>query len=191
MRQYFFATALSLTLSFGAQANTIDFDTGSLDELVGSFYSGLKFSEARFAENYGLPNSSGAMGIISSNGYQWDANNPITIQFKNGISDFSIGVLDLGVNGFTINAYDENKYLLGSDTKYGTGIGTGFYDIVSVAYSDIASIEMFQVGNEFGDGIILDNMSYIPEPIPEPETYALMGLGLVALLFHRRNILKK
>ncbi|PHU99909.1 hypothetical protein CSQ88_19880 [Iodobacter sp. BJB302] len=191
MRSFFFASALLLTLSFGAQANTIDFDTGSADELVDSFYSGLRFSEARFAENYGQPGSSGTLGIISSQGYQWDANNPISVYFKYGISNFSIGVLDLGVNGFTINAYDENKHLLGSETKYGTGTGEDFYDIVSVSYSDITSIEMYQVGSTFGDGIILDNMSYIPEPIPEPETYALMGLGLAALLARRHYQLKK
>lgn len=165
-----------------AQAASIDFDTGTNGASVGGFYSGLTFGNAEFTSNLGLFGSSGSLGIRSTaTGYQWGSSNAITISFAGGTTDFSIGVVDLGDNGFTVEAYDIFNNLIDSETKFGPGLGVGNYDTVSVAAAGIASIRMFQAQVTSGDGILLDNMTYNVSAVPEPETYALFLLGLAGL----------
>jgi hypothetical protein len=51
----------------------------------------------------------------------------------------------------------------------------------------------FQIGNDpnnpnnFGTAIF-GNISIVPAPVPEPSAFALLGLGIVSLLFRRRRI---
>ncbi len=183
MRLHSLAAAAALALSaFGSQATTIDFDTGTEGASVGTFYPGLSFTGAKFASNYSLLGASEPLGIFSTSGdASWTSANPIVIAFAGGASSFSIGVLDLGENGFTVEAYNASNVLIGSDTKFGPGLGEDHYDVVSVAHAGIASVRLFQALSFSADGVILDNMNYQPVPVPEPSTYALMALGLAGL----------
>jgi PEP-CTERM motif len=189
MRIHTLAAAVALAVSaLGAQADTLDFDTGSSGAVVGTFYPGLTFSGASFTSNFGLAGSSGVLGIVStSNFYHWTSSTPITIAFDTAASAFGIGVVDLGDNGFTIEAYDAANQLLGSSTTFGPSLGVGYYEVVSVAYDGIASVRMFQASGASGDGIVLDNLSYSVGAVPEPGTYALMALGLAGMAFVARR----
>ncbi len=185
------AGAVALLASVAAQAATVnvDFDSGTAGASVGTLSPGVVFSGATYTSNLGLFGSSGALGIVSSTGgYEWGSSDPITVSFAPGVTSFSIGVVDFGSNGFTVEAFDASNHLLGSQTKFGPDVGVGYYDTVSVSFAGIASIEMFQPLQTQGDGIILDNMTYTTSAaVPEPSMGALIALGMGVLTFVGRR----
>lgn len=68
-----------------AAATTISFDDGTVGTAVGSKYAslGVVFSGTSFTTNYGLPGSSGALGIFStSDNYRFGSDNPLIAAFS-------------------------------------------------------------------------------------------------------------
>jgi hypothetical protein len=182
----FTSLVVSLALAFPAihaQATDINFDNGPADTSVGSFYSGLTFSGAAFTDNFGSFGTSGGLGIMSSSSfYNWDSSAPITVTFATAVANFSIGVADLGNNGFTLQAFDANNVLLGTTTQFGTDEGSDNYQVLSAAFGYMTTIRMFQASNANPDSILLDNMTYTTvTSVPEPGTYVLMALGLAGI----------
>ncbi|MBZ8141561.1 hypothetical protein CLD22_16855 [Rubrivivax gelatinosus] len=142
---------------------------------------GGDFLPRRSAADLGLAGSSGLLGIRhASLWYRWTEPDAITIRFAGGASFFSIGVVDLGERGFTVQAYDAGNVLLGSSTRLGPDLAVGYYDVVSVAFAGIASVRLFQaIDSDSTEGVVLDNMTVAPVPEPQPAALLLAGLGLL------------
>lgn len=181
------ASVLSIAAAGTAHAVNVDFDAGTAGVSVGTISPGVTFTNAEYTSNLGLTGSSGSLGIRVPGTYQWFSSNPISISFAGGISSFSIGIVDLGANGFTVQAYDGSNQLIGSDTKFGLDVGIGNYDTVSFSAAYIGSVQLFQAQNVNGDGVLLDNMTYQPLAVPEPGEASLMMLGLAGLAWMGRR----
>ena len=88
----------------------------------------------------------------------------------------------------SISYFDGGNNLIGSHTEViSPALGWDSYDqFRTTGYvADSASIARVSIS---GDGVVLDNLTYT-NPVPEPETYALMlaGLGLLGLAARRRK----
>ena len=187
---------LVMLASMPAFAVSIDFDDGFSGTSVGAQYAGqgVTFSNATFITNFGLPGSSGPLGIRAtdngglSNPFQWLEANAVSATFVPDVFMVSIVGIDVGGNGITIKAYDSfvGGTLLDSETIFGTGDGVGeFYTVTSNSVA-IKRVEIFQETTTFGDGIILDDLMFSQsQPIPEPSAALLFGVGL--LVFARRT----
>lgn len=180
-----------------ASVIAIDFDdgAGADGDAIGNHYSGVTFSSnAMWASNGGLTGSSGTLGLGSSDQrwmYSSDSDLLLRATFDSLISSISITAIDLGANGFRIEGFDDNGQSLGFAEKFGVGFGIGNFDTVTFAHSNIKSVAFYQPVQGFGDGIILDNLTYVTAPVPEPESFVLMGTGLMVMLATRRRKSKK
>jgi hypothetical protein len=92
----------------------------------------------------------------------------------------SINVLDLGGNGFQLDAYDAavGGTLLDFDQQFGVGLGVGNFGTLSVNGASILRLEFYQVVNTFSDGVALDNFQFQFAPVPEPAS--MLAWGLIA-----------
>jgi hypothetical protein len=187
MRPKFLVACVLASMALGlstanAQAVSINFDDGVANTIVGNSYGGVTFSGASFTESLGFFGTSGALGIANTNTlYNWTASDAITVTFNNAAASFSIGVVDLGENGFTLQAYNSSGTLVATNTIFGADDGDNNYQVISVAGTDITEVRMFQALDITAEGVFLDNMNYTLAPVPEPKTYALMMLGLVGM----------
>jgi hypothetical protein len=180
----FAASALALAAS-GASAATIDFNSTPTGN-----YSSLTFGDATITYTGGTGTftvtdaSPGApidgRAIISSiaNGYSTD---PFKVSFSGGVSSFMVGVGDYGSDEdhSYLSAWSASHVLLDSDYHYNPAgnSGGGF---LSVSSATTIAYVTFWDEDPFAGAVYWDNISFTPV-VPEPETYALMGLGLAAL----------
>lgn len=183
--------ALSPALSFAA-TTTVDFNDGTDGAVVGSFYAaqGVTFSNASWTTTFGLPGSSTPLGIRSTDGgFQWFSGNPLIATFSGNVTSVSIVGIDVGANGLQINAYDaiSGGSLVGTSQVFGSDVGVGEFYTVGATASLIKRVEIFQVQNVTGDGILLDNLEFTTSAVPEPASLALVGAGLATLAFVRRR----
>ena len=186
----FAASALALVAS-AAGAATIDFEatpTGT--------YSSLAIGDVTFTFTGG----NGDFDVVDSGDpgapiaghalisfFQNPGAEPFMATFANGASAFTIGVGDFGADEDNdyLEAYDASGNLLDSDYyfnpagNYGGGYLTVSSD-VTIAYVKFWDAEPYP------GAVYWDNASYTPV-VPEPETYALMGLGLAAVGFMARR----
>lgn len=177
-----------------ASAQTVTFDDGTASTAVGNFYSGLTFSaNTVWANNFSLAGSTPTLGIGSSAGssyYFYGSNTPITLSFATLASSVSIDAIDLGGNGMRIVGYDSWGNSLGYSEAFGFNAGVGNYQTITFSAAGIASVAFYQpLFGTYGDGVVLDNLSYTVASVPEPETYAMLlaGLGLLSFTAKRRK----
>ena len=194
-RVLFFTFILwSLLSSLVYAATTIDFDDGSQGDSVGNQYSvlGITFGNAKFVSTYGLPGSSGLIGIASeSTGYNFDIANAVVANFSTGFTSVSITGIDIGGNGLRMDAYDNLGTLVGSDDwDGGTGEGTGEFQTLTISDPLIFQIVIYQLRQDTliewegvltPEGVILDNLVFETSAVPVPTTAFVFIVGLLGL----------
>jgi hypothetical protein len=188
------AGAFALAMPAAASATIIDFDDLASGVSVGSHYAGVTFSNAVTGVYGGLPGGSAPIAIVSESDFsQPQPGNPISAVFDVAVSFVSLTGVDVGENGFLLQAFDAavGGNLIGSASVAGTGIGIGeFYDLV-LSVSGIYRIEFSQVSNlGGGDGMAFDNLEYeaaAPIPLPAALPLSLMALGGLAALGRRKR----
>lgn len=117
------------------------------------------FANTLVFNSLGLPGASGANSIISqSDGFNPDSSRPIQIFFAAAQSSVSITVVDIGADGLTIDAFDITNTLVASTTAFGTDVGVGQFQVLTVAASGISQINMYQVVQTNGDGVLFDDL---------------------------------
>jgi uncharacterized protein (TIGR03382 family) len=178
------------TTASAAHADTLSFDDGIDGELVGSFYSGLgvTFSNAEWTENFGLPGSSGTLGIRAPGTFEWQSDNAVVAVFGASVGAVRITGIDVGQNGLRMDAYDATVggTLVDLDAVFGLSDGAGqFYDI-AVSASLIRRVEIYQINPSLGDnkdGILLENLLFHANAtaVPIPPAMALFATGLAGL----------
>ena len=179
----------TLAFATSAQAGLIDFEDGTSGNPVGSFYAaqGVEFSNAEWTD-IGLEGMSGTFGIRAIGTFQWFEDNPLVITFPNGTSGASMLGVDVGLNGLRMAAYDalSGGNLIDSDEAFGDDVGVGQNFTVQTEGTLIYRIELYQVVNVAGDGIVLDDLQFDiepPTPVPTLSFWTLMLLTLLMATF--------
>lgn len=98
-------------------------------------------------------------------------------QFLTASMEFSTGQVNLYVNPTGLGAGLAPAAGLAASWTSGLHFSSGFDRIVTTAETATMNVDEFRVGTTWQD----------VSPIPEPSTYALLGLGLAALVFLRRR----
>ena len=188
--------ALSLISVSGAARAvpvTIDFDGLTPGDVVGDAFvsQGVTFVDAVVID-LGLPGASLPNTIRHVDTVFFPQQpNPIEAIFSTGASSVSLTGLDVGVNGFILKAFDaiSGGNLLDSDQVFGTGEGNGQFFTLSVASAFIRRVEFSQVLDDLtlNDGIVFDNFTFSPVPLPAGVWLLLSGLTGMGLLGWRRR----
>ncbi len=92
-----------------------------------------------------------------------------------------LGDLEKNNRSIIFNAYDASNSLLESTSisVNGNAIPTAF------SVSGISYIELLQPNDNWAYAI--DDLSYQAAPVPEPSTFALLGVGIISIVFIRRT----
>lgn len=210
------ASTLLVAMSASAQSYNITFDAGdpinglAVGATLANQYAafGVTFSPNAFSgagtsssgedwatnTNMGIVSSTGtdvgALGspslvggnlLHSFNGWLGENGDPsFRASFTGGITAFSAAFAG-GSVGADVRLFAYNgATLLGSVA----GVGSGQFSLAFAA-PNITSIVV--TPGSFNDWVGVDNIQYTLAAIPEPETYALMGLGLCAVAWARRR----
>ena len=131
----------------------------------------------------GSPSLVGGNLLHSFNGWLGENGDPsFRASFVGGITAFSAAFAG-GSVGADVRLFAYNgATLLGSVA--GAGVGSGQF-LLAFAAPNITSIVV--TPGSFNDWGGVDNIQYTLAAIPEPGTYALMGLGLCAVAWARRR----
>lgn len=195
MKKFILAASSALTLVMAGQASaastTITFDEpGAVNgDLVGSFYTGVTFTDAEFEDNFGLAGTSGELAIMHAvRSYQPQPDNPIEATFDSAVSSVSLRAIDVGLNGAEFIAYDAMDNVVDMVVVFGTGVGDDqFFDLV-VSGSSIVRVAFSQSVLTTTDGILFEDFSYTMSaaPVPVPAA-ALLFAPLAGLVMRRRR----
>lgn len=169
--------ALGAAYSADAMADTITFHevggpTGDLTSQT--FYGDLSFTNAtQFGVDSRLPDD--GYGITNS------PNTSMTVTFLNGTNSasFTWATAGTGVN-FHAYAYDSGGNLVDS-YDFSAGSTTGSQNGTATLTGAISYI----VFSDGGAQIAIDTLTY--NAVPEPASLALLGLGMGAIVVHRRR----
>jgi hypothetical protein len=205
--RHFVAAILGLFVAAGSvHATLINFDDGTQTSVIGDFYSplGVTFSGATWQDNLHLHGSDGPNGLASTNAapYNWTSATPVIATFSSPVAEVALTVIDLGQNGFTVNAYDAQigGNLVGTITLFGADLGHGNDKRFTVDAASIFRVEMFQVFATSPDGVIVDDFRFgaaeaggggedgggAGVSVPEPITLALLIPALIGVGVARR-----
>ena len=190
-----------------ASATTINFDNLAVGTTLSNQYAGVSFAANAFT-GAGGPTGAWAtntnMTIVSSTGPDvgslgtpslvsgnllrsfdgWLSENgdpSFSVSFASAINFFGADFAGVSTPGAVrIFAYDGNT-LLGSSTGATTGQFT-------LSFAAASFTRVVVTPGSFDDWVGVDNITYTTAAaIPEPQTYALMALGLAAVALARRR----
>lgn len=118
--------------------------------------------------------------------YGWadeDGDPSFRATFAGGITSFSADFAGVSVPGSVrLFAYN-GSVLLGSVAGAGAGGGTTSQFTLAIAAARITSVVV--TPGDYSDWVGVDNITFSPvavAAVPEPESYALLGIGLVAVV---------
>jgi hypothetical protein len=184
-----FAGFVSLSSSLTSSGAILDFEDGTDDVAVGSFYAsqGIEFSNTQWGdENVTLPGMSGELFIANITGAQYEPKlpNQIIATFPGlAAGSVSIDAIDYGDDGVRIDAYDSITGGTLIDFDSAVSDESGQFITLSVTGSSIRRIEIYQYQNtNVGDGIVFDDLNFTL--VPEPTSLGLFALAGTLL---RRN----
>jgi hypothetical protein len=184
-----FTSESSYNASVGSQLFLIDFNG----------LSGLSNGNFTGQVDFGSPDSSTPDNVafsstLPSNGSMTDAGGspdplgvgPIGGVFASPVNAFGL-VFSSSGNAQTVELYDGSASLIGSLV---TPIA-GFFGVVSDTPIKSFIIRNGEFANGNNDRFFVDDFRANVAPIPEPSTYALLGLGLGVLLLAARRARKQ
>ena len=170
--------------SFSASAKLFDFedlpDSASVtDQYVAdgvSFANTIALTSGFSLNEIDYPPYSGKVVVGD------DGNGPVEINFSNLTNNVS--AYFTYSTQLTINVYGENSSFLGSINS-ATSSNLGSNTLISIAYQ---GIKRLQISGESPESFVMDNL----QPVPEPDEYALFGVGFLAIYirlgYHRRKL---
>ena len=192
-----FLITLAIALPASAAPIAINFDDAPSNTVIGSRYStlGVTFSNARTVSFGSLAGGSAPEAIYANVGGGFiPETNPVTATFAFAVSSVSLTGLDIGEGGFILKAFDAHGTAIDTQQFTGVGDGSGTFDTLTSSVGGIFSIAFSQIiamGPSGIDGIVFDNLVFTPAAgtpsVPEPESLALLGLGVVAIGVARRK----
>lgn len=180
-----FASAIAFSSSSFAAIINANFSTYAPGTLLSNQIDGVTFAVL------GGPGPSGAAainygGLTNSTRGRYPTGSILDLKFT-GLANFvnftfnNHGYTSTGVGATFYTAYDA----LGSVLETGKVGGGGSFSLVSTG---IANLRFNNNTNGASNWIFtLNSLKANVSPVPEPETYALMGLGLVGLFAARRK----
>lgn len=209
LKSSFAIAAAGLLLAAGqASAETITFETLAVGTVLSNQFPGVTFtpnvftgpgtstSGADWASNTdmtivssagsdvgGLGTPSLVSGNILRSFSGWlneDGDASFRVSFATAVTSFSATFAGVST------ASDVTMWAFNGATQIGTisGISPGQF-VLTLNGTSITSV-VIRPGS-FDDWVGVDNITFTPSVVPEPGTYAMMGLGLALLAFKRRK----
>jgi len=186
--------AAAVFASGAATAGVIDFESVSTGTYSSVTDQGVTFTYLGGTGDFDVTASGSPGWPISGNALisffqQGESNAPFKATMAGGFSAFAIGGGDYNADDdeYYLEAYDSFDSLLDSDylyvdeTVYGGGM-------VSVSSATPIAYVLFWEDGTYPGAVYWDNAEFTAAAVPEPQSWALMGLGLAGLAaFARRR----
>ena len=195
-------TTFSFISALRLQAGTIsiNFDDGVSGNAIGSFYSGVTFSNAAWrgplpSLQSGTASTGLVLGDITDDGpigggFSPTMAMPIVATFGQLVQSVSILAVNVGFAGAEIDAFDSPSggHLIGSQSVTGPilagSCGAPCAFELTVTGAGIQSIHLYQPTPNSGNGTFFDNLSFTTA-VPEPAPWTLMSIAAAVFAYAR------
>lgn len=186
--------ALALVTALGtagsAMAVTIDFESTPTGTYSVLNYGPVAITFLAGSGSFNVDNQTPGPPISKHNLISYFTNpgtGSFQATFAGGASSVSIGMGDFNADDDEghLRAYDAANNLLASDYLFVPSNVYGGGTLTVSSSTSIARVEWNETGS-FPGAVYWDNLAYTAA-VPEPETYALMGLGLGLVALARRR----